>query len=329
MKNTRDFDGFMSEHVNINQSRLERLKSGIRGVSEHLAKNLEGFQKVESQGSYALRTIIKPVNDHEYDADILLYMDYVPGKPPAEYIEDVYRCMKQNQTYADKVHRKTRCVFVDYAGEFHLDIVPCITYGGQQFICNRKENDFEPTDGTGYRDWFDDKNGITHGNLKRVTRLFKYLRDHKQTFTAPSILLTTLIGNAVYDTDTGDEFRTLPDTLVTISNRINEFLQANPSMPIIVNPALPEEDFVRHWDSGKYNNFRNMFASYTRRINEAFGETDRQRSIDRWRDLFGDGFGSSSSGGSSSGTSPRTRASSAASVGGVSGTVRPRRPYAR
>ena len=44
-------------------------------------------------------------------------------------------------------------------------------------------------------------------------------------------------------------------------------------MPTIVNPALPEEDFVRHWNQDTYNNFRNMFASYTRRINEALSET--------------------------------------------------------
>ena len=324
MKNTRDFDGFMSEHVNINQSRLNRLNSGVKGVSEHLAKNLKGFQKVERQGSYALRTITKPVNDHEYDADVLLYMDYVPGKAPAQYIKDVYQCMKGNQTYADKAHRKTRCVVVDYAGDFHLDIVPCIDIEGQQFICNRKTNEFEPTDGTGYRDWFNAKNSITSGNLKRVTRLFKYLRDHKQTFTAPSILLTTLIGNAVYDSDAGDEFRTLPDTLVKISNRIDAFLQANFSMPTIVNPALPEEDFVRHWDQDTYNNFRNMFNSYTQRINKAFEETDRQRSVDKWRNLFGDGFGSSGSG-----STPRTRAPSVVRSSTVSGVVTPRKPYAR
>ena len=107
MKQTRDFNDFMSEHVNINDSRLDRLNSGVRGVSEHLGKNLDGFQKVERQGSYALRTIVKPVNDHEYDADILLYMDYVRGKSPKDYIADVYRCMRENQTYADKVQRFT------------------------------------------------------------------------------------------------------------------------------------------------------------------------------------------------------------------------------
>lgn len=324
MKNTRDFDNFMSNHVNINPSRRDRLARGFRGVSEHLAK-YDVFLKTEQQGSYALRTVIKPVNDHEYDLDMLVYMDYVPGKDPKAYIEDVYQCMRLNGNYKDKVRRETRSVLVDYSGEFRMDIVPCVTRGDKQYICNRKTGEFEPTDGTGFRDWFNSKNDITHGNLKLVTRLLKYLRDHKETFTAPSILLTTLIGYAVYDTDTGDEFRTLPDALVTVTTRINSFLQANPFMPIIKNPALREEDFVIHWDQDKYRNFRNMFASYTRRINDAFNETDGQRSVSKWRDLFGDGFGSSGSGSSSS----KPIVTTAAGLGAATATVTPRKPYAR
>ena len=104
------------------------------------------------------------------------------------------------------------------------NVVPCITYRGDQFICNRQTNDFEVTDGTGFRDWFNQKNKATNGNLKLVTRLLKYLRDHKQTFTAPSVLLTTLIGNAVHDGEGDSEFRTVPDTLRTITNRMNAFL---------------------------------------------------------------------------------------------------------
>ena len=112
---------------------------------------------------------------------------------------------------------------------------------------------------------------------------------------------------------------------VTVTNRINDFLQARPFMPTITNPALPEEDFVRHWDPDKYRNFRNMFASYTRRINGAYEETDGQRSVDKWRDLFGDGFGSGASGSSTS----RSRATTAAALGTASATVAPRKPYAR
>ena len=316
----QDFETFMSDHVNLNPARYRRLQTGARAVSEYLSQNLPGFQKTERQGSLAFKTIIRPVNDHEFDVDMLAFMDEDEDIEPKHYIERVYRTMKANGNYADKVHRKTRCVVVDYAGDFHMDIVPCVKRRGGVYICNKHTNEFEPTDGTGFRDWFNGKNEVTHGNLKLVARLLKYLRDHKRTFTAPSILLTTLIGSAVLDDDDGSEFRTLPDALKTVTNRVNDFLQANPFTPPISNPALPEEDFSRDWDPDMYRRFRDMFDGYTKRINAAFAESDYARSANAWRELFGDDFGKASSSASRAATAPASTLAAR--------EVTPRKPYA-
>ena len=290
-KRTKDFQKFMGEHVNLNPSRYERLKRSDKAVSEYLSKNLVGFIGTQRQGSYALRTTIRPVrNTDEYDVDRLVYLEYDQRKSPADYINDVYRCLKANGNYADKLQKNTRCVTVNFAGDFKIDVVPCIIYYDRYFICNRKTNGFEETDGRGFRDWFDRKSRITNGNLKLVTRLFKYLRDHKRTFTAPSVLLTTLIGNTVDDREGSTNFKTVPDALLTVVTRMDQFLQSNPYMPEIRNPALPSETFTRHWDQDKYNNFRKMISSYARRIREAYTDADERSSVLRWRDLFGDGF---------------------------------------
>ena len=147
---------------------------------------------VLSNRRYPLRTLIKPVDDNdEYDADIQIVMNPNPQWEPKDYIHAIYRALKQNQNYADKLRLKTRCVTIDYGGDFHLDVVPRVTSGGRHYVCNRIENRPEPTDGTGYRDWFNDKNRITGGNLNRVVRILKYLRDHKNNHIAKSVLLTT------------------------------------------------------------------------------------------------------------------------------------------
>lgn len=292
MKHVKFFEDFLATEVNLNETRLERLNRGVSAVNEFLSQNLDSYKKTERQGSYALRTIIKPVNDHEYDADILLFMEYVPYKEPKDYINELYNCLKANKNYEDNVHRRTRCVYIDYVGDFHLDIVPCITQGQNQYICNNKENAFEITDGTGYREWFNDKTRITNGNLKRVARLLKYLRDHKGNFSVKSILLTTLIGNNVYDYDRGGEaFNDIPTALKTISNRINAFLQDNVHMPEVCNPVLPTESFTRHWDQDKYSHFRKMFNIYDSKVNEACKATDHNTSVKKWRELFGEKFG--------------------------------------
>ena len=293
MKHIQFFEDFLKEEVNLNQSRLDRLNTSVAAVTEYLTKNLAGYEKVERQGSHALRTIIKPIDEsREYDADGLLYMEYCNTNEPKDYINEVYSCLRENDVYAEKARRKTRCVVLDYAGDFHLDVVPClISEDEKQYICNNKTNEFEKTDGTGYRDWFNDKNGFTHGNLKRVTRLLKYLRDHKGNFSVKSVLLTTLIGNTVIDGNDGSEFESIPDALKTVSDRINDFLQSNLTMPRISNPVLPEEDFTRHWDQRKYENFRKLFNVYNEKINAAYIEVEHDESIDKWRDVFGDGFG--------------------------------------
>ena len=106
-------------------------------------------------------TIIRPVDDGEYDADILVFVAEVPGKKPRDYVADLHACLSRHLDIADKLRQKTRCVAVKYADEFSLDVVPCVNRNGQRSICDSKGNQFEPTDGTGYRDWFNMKTDIT------------------------------------------------------------------------------------------------------------------------------------------------------------------------
>lgn len=322
MKHITFFGEFLSNEVNLNDTRLQTLNNRFDAVKRYLGDRLAAYENIERQGSYGLQTIIKPVENREYDADALLLMTREDGKEPRAYLNDVHQCLRGNQNYADKVHRRTRCLYIDYAGDFHLDLVPCTTRWNcetqqeERVICNNEENSFEVTDGTGYRDWFNEKTKITDGNLKRVTRLLKFLRDHKGNFSVKSILLTTLIGSHVCASDEGSEdFKDVPTSLKTVSNRINDFLQANDLMPEICNPVLEDEIFTRHWDDEKYRHFRKMFSVYTAKINEAFNATEHNDSVRKWRKLFGDKFGKLKDENGNKGIPPVI--------------VTPRKPYAR
>ena len=336
-KNNNEFREFLRDDVNINQSRLDRLHTAVRAVSGYLKDNLKGYQKTEPQGSFALGTIIKPVRENdEFDADIQIVMNPNPDWKPKDYIKAVYDTLKTNQNYSDKLRPKTRCVTIDYAGDFHLDVVPRVTNRGRHCVCNRLENKFEPTDGNGYRDWFNEKNRITDGNLKKVVRLLKYLRDHKNNYTAKSILLTTLAGKMIKKSDKDKEqVRTVADTLVTVLTRMDAYLQKNPTMPDIKNPVLPSETFNRHWDQKKYANFRDKVHSHTLRAKRAMAESSSAKAIKVWQELFGDSFGKGSSGnndggGNGSGSNPKgpggLRRDGSPLV--ITAPVRPRPPYA-
>ena len=284
---------FLRDEVNLNKNRLDRLETAVGGVNGYLKDNLNGYQKMERQGSYALDTLVKPVDDNdEYDADIQIVMNPNPKWGAKDYVLAINRTLAGNKTYADKLRLKTRCVTVDYAGDFHLDVVPRVIIKGKHYVCNRIDNKFEETDGNGYREWFNEKNRITDGNLKRVVRLLKYLRDHKNSFTAKSILLTTLAGNMITESDEGTEaVSTVAGTLVTILSRMNDYLQRHPNMPEIKNPVLSTENFNRHWDQRKYANFRNRIQSYAQTAQRAKAEPLVDKAVKLWRELFGDSFG--------------------------------------
>ena len=327
-KNNQEFAEFLRDEVNLNQSRLDRLETSVGAVNDYLKGNLSGYQRMERQGSYALGTLIKPVDDNdEYDADIQIVMNPNPSWGAKDYVLEINRTLTGNKNYADKLRLKTRCVTVDYAGDFHLDVVPRVTISGKHYVCNRTDNKFEETDGIGYRDWFNEKNRITGRNLKRVVRLLKHLRDHKNSFTAKSILLTTLAGNTIKSSDEGTAaVSTVADTLETVLSRMNDYLQQHPNMPVIKNPVLPSEDFNRHWDQRRYANFRNRVQSYAQTAKQAKAEPSAEKAIKLWQELFGDDFGKSSKsgGGGSSGQNV-----SGSAVGGAAAIATPpviRRP---
>ncbi len=306
MKLTEHFDTFLSEVVNLNQARIDTLKARV----DTIVTTLEGFEEYSDilietcpQGSWAHRTIIKPAENGGFDADVVAFVEPREGWTPAEYIENLYTQFKGHGTYADKVSRKTRCVTIQYANEFSIDIVPCVRKSGfwagtTEWILNRRENTEERTNSDGLNDWFKKQNGYVGNNyLIKVVRLLKYLRDIKKTFSAKSVLLTTLLGERVnsWDADIGfgNDFTDMPTALRVSIKRLDKYLQENSDMPEVANPSLPEETFTRHWDQDKYSNFRNFIHRYAEWIEDAYVEVDHDESILKWRRVFGDDFAKS------------------------------------
>ena len=301
MKHNEEFADFLRDHVNLNQGRIEELDQHVKAVTSYLRNNLPGFRRVEYQGSRALGTIIRPVKDrHEFDADLLVIVDK-DGDAPKPYSDTLWGTLKGSDRYKEKIELWNRCVKVKYQGQCHLDLVPCVEDDGKQFVCPRNDDELEETDGTGFRDWFNDQNRITQGNLKRTVRLLKFLRDHKGNFSVPSVILTALAGEAIETEDAeSDEVNTMADTVATVLTRIDERLQECDEIPVIANPANPDLIFNTHWEDNQYQNFRRLMGVYASTARQALEETDKDKSIATWQKLFGEDFkprnGSSNSG---------------------------------
>ena len=270
MKLISHFDTFLDDVVNLNQTRLDTLEKRVATISEFLRKSdyEPRIRRFSPQGSYAHKTIIKPPGTRDYDADLLVIVDRVSGWSAVEYVEKLYSLFRASGTYRDIVSRNTRCVVLDYANDFHLDVVPCIQdISGETrsfWVCNRLTDRFERTAPEKYNEWLATRNSITTGNsLRKCTRLIKYLRDIKTTFSIKSILLTTLLGsqvNTLYPASEKNQFPDVPTARQTLFGRLDDYLQARPVMPAVVNPVLSSVAFNRHWDQDKY---RTSGTAYT------------------------------------------------------------------
>lgn len=298
MREIEHFNDFIKDTVNLDATRLADLESSVEALKTYLrgADWTPHIRRFVPQGSWAHQTIIKPIKDDPFDADLLVLVDPVEGWDARKYIDELHKVFTASKLYQGKVVRFSHCVTINYAGERKIDIAPCVVdrEAGTGFeVCNRSTNAFEASEPERYTDWLIERNKWTGRNgLRKVTRLIKYLRDIKGRFTCKSVLLTTLLGARIAAADANNDvdFADLPTTLKTIMGRLDDWLAWHPARPTVTNPVLLSEDLSGSWDDDRYTNFKNCIHRYRTWIDEAYAEEDSDESLGKWRKVFGSKF---------------------------------------
>ena len=301
MKQIGHFNYFLANTVNLDNTKLDRLQDSSQAVYDALkADKLFGplIKRMIRQGSWAHETIIRPVPGHEFDADFLLELIEVPGwsEHPKTYIAELGAALARAKRYTGMPREnKCRCVRLSYKGDFHLDIVPyLILSDGSQVIVNADKDEWEPTNPTGFTEWMREKDDITGGDLRRVIRIMKFLRDHKGTFEGTrSIILTTILGERVQRDrliQDPNYYSDVPTSLLHITQDLDEWLQAQPMKPSIEDPSRSGANFDHRWNDRAYEALRKRIHQYVANMEEAYYEEDEERSVELWQKLFGEGF---------------------------------------
>jgi hypothetical protein len=302
VKLTSYFDSFLTDTVNLSQFNLDTLKSRVESVYAALKADDDLGPRIIKkipQGSWAQKTIISPQNGKAFDADFMLQL-----KENADWSDDVqqysnavYNAIHKHSIYGNMPHsRKCRCVYIEYAeNKMHIDIVPYVILGdGRQVVVNRDENDWETTDPSGFTQWMRDKDKVANHNLRKVVRLLKFLRDHKNSFTGTkSILITTLLGERIAEwkkiADPG-YYSDLPTALLHIVSDLDGWLQERPFKPSIADPSDSGLTFDHRWSQETYAYFRSRINVHATEIRDAYYETDEDTSVAKWQGLFGEKF---------------------------------------
>jgi len=234
------------------------------------------------QGSQRLGTTTRPFEKAEFDLDAVCKLTASQYSHPGELYQLIWDRLHENGIYRPMMTRMPRCIRLDYAGDFHLDIAPAIPdkdCGGNCILVpdlnadlalEHPENNFwKSTNPQDYADWFEDlcipvlavnekyaraqvdpvpETEAVHAKpaLKRSTQLFKRWRDveyiDRPRLAPPSIILTTLAGHFY------ERQQSCTDALQSILSSTVREIETSDRLHI-TNPAHPEENICEKWDA--------------------------------------------------------------------------------
>lgn len=275
--------------------------------------------EIYPQGSMLLGTTVRPYNDrHEYDLDLVCQLHYCAQQPPLMIYEWVYGRMAENETYRDILERLKRCLRLNYAGAFHLDILPACPNDrlgrGAILVPDRKLECWKDSNPKGFAEWFFLRcvvqDALAERELKasveplptpvpseykyplqRIVQLMKRHRDiffHGGRDIARSVILTTLAGSFYQGQ------RSLSLALEGVLDGIHSALEQHPVVPRIENPVHADENFADTWDQEKYELFKSYIRNFRAGLKTALNPSaiEAQKGLEGTTGRLGDLFGS-------------------------------------
>ncbi|HTC50121.1 MAG TPA: nucleotidyltransferase [Candidatus Aquilonibacter sp.] len=254
------------------------------------------------QGSMRLGTTVHPI-DGPFDLDFVCQLS-VPYRPanPMELLERLFSFFKANDVYKDMVERMNRCVRLNYADDFYMDILPACTDKASGETCiqvpDRTLKCWKGSDPKKYAAWFEQRSQyrmykiaaardavqplpdlegtVEKEVLQLVVQLLKRWRDifySEKHFPPISVVLTTLAADVYRGEESISE--ALLNCLEGVVQRLDAAHVSGKRLSVM-NPVHAGEDFSERW-----NNRDNAYREFERGMRQFAKE---------WRQLCeGDG----------------------------------------
>ena len=149
--------------LQIAPAQFDRAKEQYQAVSEWLAAPASSLQplrpEIYPQGSMASRrTTVKPRASDEFDVDLVLELQ-APTADPMSLYGAVERRLREHSEYCARIERKRRCLRLNCASDFHLDVLPArpdVRLGGTCIeVPDRRLEAWKPSNPKGYAMWFE------------------------------------------------------------------------------------------------------------------------------------------------------------------------------
>ncbi len=267
------------QDLDITDSELADAEGHYKAVGDWLGKDdsplAANRPTIYPQGSFLLGTMIRPVGKKcELDIDLVCLLQIDSAEISQKRLKEVIGLrLKQNGKYGQMIEEKKRCWRLNYAGDFHMDILPAAPNkdGGQDAILvpDKDLSEWHHSDPKGYAEWFKGRMATqlyerrkalaaakeadieeipdhrVKTTLQQSIQLLKRHRDvmfQSNDDAKPiSIIITTLSAQAFAGEDD------LGAALMSILSNMDRYVERRNYEYWIPNPIDPKENFADKW----------------------------------------------------------------------------------
>lgn len=271
-----------ADSINISDELFDAAETAYKSLGDWIDEESDDYiVTIYSQGSFALGTVVKPINNEDdYDLDLVccivngssLSADGLKNKIVKPWLENY-------KPHTTELEEKSRCWHVEYdeIRNFLMDVIPALprTHSDESILITDKKAehryDYTGSDPLDYRQWFFDccgrKKDVIAENMKHEMAVQEDVKQHKRKSKLQkaiqimkrhrdvmfekdpdnkpaSIIITTLTAQ-LYDGE-----RTIIDTIECFANGVETYLEKTKNSDgsyHIPNPTLTEEDFADKW----------------------------------------------------------------------------------
>lgn len=238
------------------------------------------------QGSYAMKTLINPLDDKEYDIDDGVYIQGYDDKEMDDWIspDTVHSWIKdavKDRTQANVIDKNT-CVRVPYAAGYHIDL-PIYIYKDETVYLAHKSNGWIESDPKSFKDWFIEKlSEPAYGEqLRSVVKYLKAWRDYKD-IPLKGIEITILATNSFDKYDNRDD--------KSLRNTVKDIIDTLESNFECVKPVIPGENLFEDVSESKKTSIISGFKTLKENLDKAIDESDEKKASEYLQKSFGDRF---------------------------------------
>ncbi|MFI3157264.1 MAG: hypothetical protein QX199_14015 [Methylococcaceae bacterium] len=277
----------------LTSTKKQELKEKRNIIREKIRNSFanEGRKKPNfaGQGSYAMKTTIKPI-DSEYDIDDGVYLNNIDTSKDIhewEKTEMVHLWVHQAvENHTNKTDSKARCVRVIYAKNYHVDLPIYVIKDNICYIAEKGKKQWHKSDPKAINEWFKNRDNEEKKKLERLAIYLKSWKDFRE-FNNESLKLIgglqlTVLAEKYFYTSNDDEemfFKTIEN--------INSYLFYHPPLS---NPVDNYSDLFSVYRNERIDIFNEEFNKLYIKSKSAYDEKDSSKSAKLWQKVFGDDF---------------------------------------